>query len=242
MACGAHPWIWIVGLGLVDDLVACPAEVAADRVGEVTDCVRPVEDELITLVLGDTHVCRRHRAAGHTIDARNDSEGGEDVVTLLVEVVEIYREAVAEELGLDTDVILARSLPSDVRITEHTFCSTIEVWVLVRTVTATYIISCLIEVVSIRKIIVSSRSSETVVTDFTVRSADLHEREDVVLREPFLLGRDPTCRDCREEAEALAFCELLGSIVTGIHLEHVAVIIVICNTAYKSHDAGRDMV
>ena len=107
MSCGAHPRIWIVCLCLVDDLVSCPAEVAADCIGEVSDGVRPVEHELVTLVLSDTDVCRRYRASYNTVDARNDSEGREDVVSLLIEVVKVSRETVAEELCLDSDVVLA---------------------------------------------------------------------------------------------------------------------------------------
>ncbi len=67
--------------------------------------------------------------------------------------------------------------------------------------------------------------SETVVTNLTNRSAELHLGKDVVIAKllhEFLVAYNPACRECREETEAVSRGELLGAVVTYIYFGKIA--------------------
>ena len=111
-----HPGVWIRSLSLVDDLVLGIADVAADGVEQFATAFGPVHDGFESLVPGNTDIGRRNIASRHAIDRRDGTERGKNIVALLVEPVVIDRETILEELGLQTNVILSGTLPSDVRI------------------------------------------------------------------------------------------------------------------------------
>ena len=74
-------------------------------------------------------------------------------------------------------------------------------------------------------------AADLVIADQTPRSADLEHVHDILhAPPPRLLGNEITQSDGREETEALARREVLGTVVTGIELEEVAVVIIIGQT------------
>ena len=78
-----------------------------------------------------------------------------------------------------------------------------------------------------------------VISDFSVRCTDFQEGEDVVFREEFLVRKNPSCRVCREEAEAFSFREVLGAVVSGIELDEISVVVRVGDTSGEAdHSLG----
>ena len=223
-------------------MVAGVADIRPQRIDEVPHLVRPAQHEFISPVGGDTHVCRGHVALRHAVDCGDDAEGGENLVAVLVEPVEIDGKAAAEELGLEAHVVLAGALPGDVRIAEAALDRAGIIGVLPGAVVVAEPIAVLVEFPGIRQIVVAAAGAQLVVTDLAVGCTQFYETDYIILGEPGLEGWHPSCRNCREEAEALALGELLGAVVTHVELCHVAVGVVIGDTPHEAHDAGWHVV
>ena len=98
----------------LEDLVLQGREVRVDAVVEVADVVLPAEFELET---GVEHLTGVDGGAGHT-DFRQRGDGDQQVVGVLAIPVGREGQAVVEEAGVDTGVILLGGLPLQARVRE----------------------------------------------------------------------------------------------------------------------------
>ena len=169
---------------------------------------------------------------------------------MLAIIVEDTHQTVAQEVHVDTVVLLEGCFPRHVRVVlcglDSTLgnCSVLNTEVVgigVGILTDTLSQSGGIHIVRIGNIH-ESASTNLIVTDKTPRSTELHEAEHFLQRlEESLVADYPSNRTCGECTEALTGSEVLGTIVTDIEFSDIAVVPVVGYTAYKTNVRTRNI-
>ena len=182
-------------------------------------------------------------------ECRNTIVNGQDVSTVFHIIVESRTQTVAEEVHIETVVLLEGLLPSHVRVIFGTFIGTLRCRAVLHTeqigvchtgITARRILGtlpkgCLVHVIGIGHK-QESATTNLVVTNETPRSTKLQETDVLLDRlEERFIANDPSYRTSREGTKSLAGSEVLGTIVTKVELCHVAVVPVVGDTTYETN-------
>ena len=149
---------------------------------------------------------------------------------MLLEEVSGEVEPVVKEVKVNTDIVLEGCLPGHAKVTRGSCCI---IRYTIRVVDSEAVFASLIpHTVHIHE---SCRSTE-VVTYLTHRSAELEVVDPACLVHPLFFRYHPTERYRWEETvTGLAWGEVLGTVVTGAHVNEISVCVAISRTSHKTN-------
>ncbi len=218
-------------VGDTGDAVLVVGRVHADVVGEVrgTDFV-PVERELDTGVAHVTTVDVR----GVGAEVTHDRGVHQPVLGVFLIPVERHVQPAVEETGVETEVKLLRSLPGDVGVGQ-----------LVGVGAGAGVLGGRARVEGVAAVGRTHRNRRQVlevvdvaVTVLAPASAEFQEVDDIVVVPPGFVGDDPTGGDGGEGTPAMAAHEVGGTVVTEDQGEHVALVVVVVDTAEEGNQTA----
>ena len=170
---------------------------------------------------------------------------------MLTIIIESSLKAVAEEIQVETIVLLERLLPTNIRVVLDRLvctcyrrgslngtrlCVTEEITIGICPVAVIIGQAIAARNIWIGKIHESDSILGLIITNETPRCTDLEERCHLGNWLPeLLLAENPSHRTCWKDTEASAWCKVLRAVVTHVELCHIAAGIIVSNTTHKTH-------
>ena len=228
-------------LTIVDQLILVVREVDTCPVSEVlANLILPLQGCFPSPAVHLTIVGVRHL---ETDDGRYIVVDHHNVGTVLVVVIEVTTELILQEVDVETIVLLVGVLPGDVGIVARHLVGSLPYGGVVDAEDISVSIAGRNSTIVDSKRIGGVHKAVAVqigITYQTVAGTELQEAYYLGKRlEEWFIAHYPTHRHSREGTITLAWCKVLGAIVTHIELCHIAIVPVVGNTTYQTYLAVR---
>ena len=228
-------------LTIVDQLILVVREVDTCPISEVlANLILPLQGCFPSPAVHLTIVGVRHL---ETDDGRYIVVDHHDVGTVLVVVIEVTTELILQEVDIETIVLLIGVFPGDVGIVARHLVGSLPYGGVVDTEDVSVSIAGRNSTIVDSKRIGGVHKAVAVqigITYQTVAGTELQEAYYLGKRlEKWFIAHYPTHRHSRESTITLAWCKVLGAIVTHIELCHIAIVPVVGNTTHQTYLAVR---